>query len=123
MPERKIVTKEIARLLGILAHPHRVQIIEELRTGEMDVNALQATLGISHSGVSQHLALLRAHHVVVERREGRYVFYHLRQPELAEWLMQALDFLPSENRETEEIHSAVERIRVLWSSTKSSPQA
>ncbi|MSQ97144.1 MAG: ArsR family transcriptional regulator [Gemmataceae bacterium] len=80
MPHRNLVAKELAGFLGVLSHPHRIHIIEELRDGERDVNSLQAALGISHSGVSQHLMLLRAHRLVNERRQGRRVFYHLLQP-------------------------------------------
>lgn len=112
MPDRVLITKELAELLGVLAHPHRIRIVEELRGGEeKDVNSLQAELGISHSSVSQHLSLLRAHRIVLERREGRHVFYRLRQPEMASWLTDALRFLEPDR----EIGSAVERVRSLWS--------
>ncbi|MCP6768773.1 metalloregulator ArsR/SmtB family transcription factor, partial [Klebsiella pneumoniae] len=67
MPHRDLVTKELAELLGVLAHPHRIRIIEELRDGEHDVNSLQQVLGISHSGVSQHLMVLRASRLVSVR--------------------------------------------------------
>lgn len=50
MPHRLLVTKELADLLGVLAHPHRIRIIEELRASERDVNSLQEALAISHSG-------------------------------------------------------------------------
>src|SRR5689334_21908851 len=93
MPHRALVSKELADFLGILAHPHRIRIIEELRGGEHDVNSLQEALGISHSGVSQHLMVLRANRFVSERKEGRHDFYHLRQPEIAGWLLAATRFL------------------------------
>lgn len=93
MPHRVLVTKELAELFGALSHPHRIRIIEELRDGEHDVNSLQEALGISHSGVSQHLMVLRANRLVSERREGRRVFYQLRQPDLAAWLLGATRFL------------------------------
>ena len=34
MPHRVLVAKELAELLGVLAHPNRIRIIEELREGE-----------------------------------------------------------------------------------------
>lgn len=114
MPERLIVAKELAGLLGVLSHPHRIRIVAELREGEMDVNSLQKQLGISHSGVSQHLSLLRAHRLVEERREGRHVFYHLRQPELAEWLFGGLAFFEGEWALSDQLRSAVERVREVW---------
>ncbi len=114
MPERALVSKELGQLLGVLSHPHRVRIVEELRDRELDVNSLQAILGISHAGVSQHLSVLRAHRLVTERREGRHVHYTLRQPELAVWLMGGLRFLRGNLESYKEIASAVDRVREIW---------
>ncbi len=114
MPHRAVVAKELADLLGALSHPGRVRIVEELRDGERDVNALQVALGISHSGVSQHLAVLRAHRLVAERREGRHVFYRLRQPELATWLADAMRFLEGETAAAEDLRRAIKKVRAAW---------
>ena len=115
MPTRTVVSKELAKLLGVLSHPHRIRIIEELRDGEKDVNSLQNVLGVSHSGVSQHLSLLRSHRLVEERREGRHVFYHLPQPALARWLTAGLDFLQGSVTHVTELREAVEATKTLWS--------
>lgn len=114
MPFRKIVLKELSDLLKSLAHPHRLQIVEELGAGEIDVHTLQEALGISHSNVSQHLAILRAHRIVAERREGRSVFYHLKHPELALWLLEALRFVEEEQSSASEIRRAIDSARELW---------
>ena len=114
MPHRALVTKELADLCGVLAHPHRIRIIEELRDGEHDVNALQAALGISHSGVSQHLMTLRANRLVAERREGRHVYYRLRQPEIAGWLLEATRFLEHGTVEAVELRKAIGKTRKAW---------
>ena len=114
MPERARVTKELAQLLGVLAHPHRIRIVEELKDTEKDVNTLQEALAISHSGVSQHLAILRAHRLVLERKEGRHVYYSLRQPGMARWLLDALPFLEPERHDSEELVHAIERVKALW---------
>lgn len=121
MPERALVSKEFGSLLGLLSHPHRIRIVEELREGELDVNSLQEILGISHSGVSQHLALLRAHRVVLERREGRHVYYRLRQPRLAAWLLEGMEFIAGNPADYEEIRAAVEKVRTLWHENGVSP--
>jgi ArsR family transcriptional regulator len=114
MPHRSIVTKGLSDLLGVLSHPHRIRIIEELRDGERDVNSLQEALGISHSGVSQHLMVMRANRLVAERREGRHVFYHLRQPEIADWLMDATQFLEKGTAEADELRKAINKTRKQW---------
>ena len=71
----------------------RIRLIEELRTGEKDVNSLAETLALPGARVSQHLSLLRAHRLVEERRDGRHHFYHLIQPEIAGWIVDGLDFV------------------------------
>lgn len=108
----------MAELLGVLAHPHRVRIVEELRAGEKDVNSLQVILGVSHSRVSQHLSVLRSQRVVVERRHGRYVFYRLRQAALAQWLLDGFEFLPTEVQQAQEMRDAVEKTREIWGGSK-----
>ena len=108
------MSKELADFLGVLSHPHRIRIIEELRDGEHDVNSLQEALGISHSGVSQHLMLLRANRLVSERREGRRVFYQLRQPEIAGWLLEATRFLEKGAVSAEELRKAINKTRKEW---------
>lgn len=114
MPHRALVAKELAEFLGVLSHPHRIRIVEELRDGEHDVNSLQAALGISHSGVSQHLMVLRANRLVSERREGRHVFYQLRQPDLAAWLLEATSFLEMETAHASELRKAISKTRKDW---------
>ena len=116
MPHREIVAKELAGLLRVLAHPQRIRIIEELRGGERDVTSLQTVLDISHSGVSQHLMQLRAHRLVAERREGRKVFYSLRQKAIARWLTEAMRFIELENMEVEKLRNAIRKTRADWGS-------
>lgn len=113
MPHRILVTKELAAFFAVLAHRHRIRIIEELRDGERDVKGLQDSLGISHSGASQHLMTLRAHRIVSERREGRRVFYRLRQPDMASWLLAATRFLEQES-DALELRDAIRKTRRAW---------
>ena len=40
MPLRKVATEALARFLGVLGHPDRIQLVEELRQGEKDVTTL-----------------------------------------------------------------------------------
>lgn len=117
MPLR-VVNKALADMLGILSHPMRIRIVEELREGERDVNSLQTSLAISHSNVSQHLALLRAQRIVAERREGRHVFYHLRQPRLARWLLDGIEFLGAAHEEAETVKHAIETVKADWNDQK-----
>ena len=113
MPSRAIVAKELGSILKVIAHPDRIRMIEELRTGEKDVNTLVEVLDLPGPRVSQHLSLMRAHRLVDERRDGRHHFYHLSQPEIAGWITQGLDFV--EGRMGGLSKSAIEAARELWS--------
>ena len=113
MPQRQLVAKELAEIFKILAHPDRIRIIEELRTEEKDVNTLVETLGLPGPRMSQHLSLMRAHRIVEERRDGRHHFYHLTRPEIANWIIEGLNFV--EGRMTGVSKSAIKSARQLWS--------
>jgi DNA-binding transcriptional ArsR family regulator len=69
-----------ARFFKALAHPVRIRMIELLVQSDRTVQEIQGALGLDQSGVSQHLAVLRANHVVAARKEGAAVRYALRDP-------------------------------------------
>ena len=112
MPSRLIVSRELAELLKVLAHPDRLRIIEELRLGEKDVTSLAKALALPPTRVSQHLGQLRTHRLVEDRREGRCHFYHLSHPYLAAWIVEALQFVDIRNRLGEADH--IDSVRALW---------
>ena len=114
MPERKAVAKELADIFKVLAHPDRIRIIEELGADEKDVNTLSNDLELPGPRVSQHLGLLRAHRFVDERRDGRHHFYRLNQPQLADWIMDGLDFI--EGRLAKVSKRTISNARDRWSS-------
>jgi ArsR family transcriptional regulator len=75
-----------AELFAALAHPTRVGLVEALQQGELGAGALIAQLGLEQANASQHLAILRAKHVVKTRRAGNQIYYSLRDPVLSEIL-------------------------------------
>lgn len=114
MPHRHLVAKELGQLFSIFSHPDRIRIVEELRDGERDVNALQAALDVTHSRTSQNLAILRAHRLVAERREGRHVFYRLVNPDMARWVLEGLKFIEADLALVERRRTAIEEVRQMW---------
>ena len=66
-----------AAVFGLLADPGRLRLLVALIAGEMCVCDLALACDQSESSVSHALRLLRAHHVVRVRREGRRAFYSL----------------------------------------------
>ena len=70
-----------ANLFKGLAHPVRIRLLELLSDSpELPVSALQAETELEASHLSQHLSVLRRHHLVVSERRGSHVFYRLADP-------------------------------------------
>ena len=74
------VFKKQAEVLKALANESRLMIVDRLNRGECSVGELTEMVGSDVSTVSKHLALLRAHGIVEDRREGSMVFYRLLTP-------------------------------------------
>lgn len=75
-----------ADIFQALAHPTRIAIVELLRDGEVPAGVIFAQLGVEQANASQHLAVLRAKRIVVNRKVGNQVFYALRSHRLVEVL-------------------------------------
>ena len=75
-----------ADIFQALAHPTRIAIIEFLSSGELSAGVLIDKLGIEQANVSQHLAVLRAKQLVINRKSGNQVFYSVRDPIIIEVL-------------------------------------
>jgi len=114
VPFRLIAARELGHLFGVLSHPDRIRIVEELGGGELDVGTLQERLEVPHSRVSQHLSLMRAARLVEERRQGRQVFYHLSSPELSAWILEGLRFVDADPSSTRDLQDAVRAARDAW---------
>lgn len=111
---RSMAIDELAALMGALSHPDRIRIVEALRVGELDVNAITAELGIAQARVSQHLTLLRNHRMVLKRKEGRHSYYTLAHDNLAVWLAKGLDFIEAEIRHSVEMQKELDALRDQW---------
>ena len=114
MSEQVLVAKELGKLFSGLSHPDRIRIIEELAKGEKDVKTLAASLNISQSRTSQHLAKLRGLRLVEDRTENEFHYYHLVEPVLAEWILQGLDYAELRLVGSNEFNRAVETATKKW---------
>ena len=61
-------------------------MVEALRAGEMSAGKLMEQLELEQANASQHLSVLRAKRIVVNRKVGNQVFYSLRDPILGKVL-------------------------------------
>ena len=66
-----------ADLLKALAQPRRLEIINLLQNQELSVTEIQDMLALPQANLSQHLQVLRKQGVVIDRREGKQIFYRV----------------------------------------------
>lgn len=84
-----------ANLFKALAHPARIRVLEVLSATDdpTPVSDMLAEIDVEPTVLSQHLAVLRRHHVVTAHRSGNAVFYRLAHPKIRELLVIARTFL------------------------------
>ena len=68
---------QFAAVAKSLAHPHRLEILEQLAQGERSVEVAAARTGLSVANTSQHLQQMRRAGIVAARREGKFILYTL----------------------------------------------
>lgn len=74
----------LARVFHGLADPTRLRIVQLLLAGELNVGELVAALGTPQGRVSSHLMCLRWCGFVATRRAGKYVYYRVADPRVAD---------------------------------------
>lgn len=72
------ISEQIAHPLEAIASPQRIAILLAIGQGEACVCHLESALGWRQAYLSQHLMALRKAGILADRREGRYVFYRLK---------------------------------------------
>ncbi len=94
---------QFAAVAKAVAHPHRLELLEQLAQGERSVEVLADRIRASIANTSQHLQQLRRAGLVTARREGKFIFYCLAEAPV-------LDLLASIRRIAERQSAEVERI-------------
>ena len=72
--------RQQAKILRVMANESRLLILDRLSKGECTAGELTRLVGADQTTVSKHLAVLRAHGIVEDRREGTSVVYRLLTP-------------------------------------------
>jgi DNA-binding transcriptional ArsR family regulator len=74
------VLERTAAVLRVLAHPHRLKIIELLSSRGLTVGEVAEAIGILPNACSQHLNIMKAHGVLSRRRDGKAIYYAVEDP-------------------------------------------
>ena len=94
---------QFAAVAKAVAHPHRLELLEQLAQGERSVEVLAERVRVSVANASQHLQHMRRAGLVSARRKGKFVFYSLTDDTV-------LDLLTSVRRIAERNLAEVERV-------------
>lgn len=74
----KTFAKKISRILRNISQPARIRILLEIGEGEACVCHLETILGYRQAYISQHMMALRKAGLLDSRRDGRFIFFQLR---------------------------------------------
>jgi DNA-binding transcriptional ArsR family regulator len=106
--------QSVTGLFQVLSNATRLKLLGLLRRDEMDVTHLQAALKISQSSVSQHLALLKLHGLVSERKEGKHVYYRVKNPQVNQVVASAFQLIALDLASGNETLSSYLELLSLW---------
>ena len=73
---------EASNLLKAIGNENRLKILCLLAEDEKSVGALDETIDLGQSALSQHLAVLRKEGLVKTRREQQTIYYSINGPEV-----------------------------------------
>ncbi len=71
-----------AECLRVLAHPHRLRMIQMMLGGEYTVGELAEACELPTAMASEHLRLMQRCGFLTSQKEGRHVFYRVVDPHL-----------------------------------------
>jgi DNA-binding transcriptional ArsR family regulator len=74
--------QQAAECLKVIAHPHRLRMLQMMLEGDFTVGELADACDIPSPMASEHLRLLQRCGFLDARKEGRFVYYHIVEPHL-----------------------------------------
>lgn len=82
MEAMRAAAGEATAVLRALANPDRLLLLCQLSQGEKSVGELEALVGIRQPTLSQQLGVLRSEEMVDTRRDGKQIFYSVKDPKV-----------------------------------------
>lgn len=82
--------EQAAECLKILAHPHRLRIVQMLLNGRYTVGELAEACEIPSHMASEHLRLMQRCGFLTSEKDGRKAYYQVVEPHL-ENIMQCIE--------------------------------
>lgn len=79
-----------AECLRVLAHPHRLRMVQMLLAGDYSVGELADSCELPTAMASEHLRLMQRCGFLTAEKDGRKVFYRVAEPHLKN-IMQCIE--------------------------------
>src|SRR5881275_1113213 len=95
------ISDGLTAFLKLVADPNRLRILAVLVRGERCVCDIEAAVGLPQNLVSHHLSVLKREGLVIDRREGKWVYYRVEPQTLGarlEALTAVLDLQHADRR-------------------------
>lgn len=92
IPDGEILD-DLVGFFSIFADYTRLKMLSALAISEMCVSDLSRLLGLNQTTVSHQLRLLKSLNAVKTKRQGKIIFYSLRNDLLNEVLLKGVEFL------------------------------
>ena len=80
----------LAEVFSVISDPNRIKLVFALAKAELCVCDLARLLGITRSGVSHQLRILRSHRLVKYRKAGKLAYYCLNNTHIEKILDEGL---------------------------------
>jgi len=87
------VAAHVAELFSVFGDTSRVRIIAALIENQLNVSKLAELIEISESAISHHLRHLRQMGIVVSKRDGKEVFYHIEDEHITSLFLQGVNHI------------------------------
>lgn len=85
-------------IIKTLANQKRLEILQLLRSGKLNVTEMTQMLGLRQPNLSQHLSLLRQHGLVKIDKSGQKVYYELANNKITKAVELIHEFLKDQQR-------------------------
>lgn len=87
------ILDELVCFFSIFSDYTRLKVISALAISEMCVSDLSSLLKLNQTTVSHQLRLLKNLNAVTTKRQGKVIFYSLRNQTLSDVLLKGVEFL------------------------------
>jgi len=104
---------ELLNIFKTLSDKNRLRILMMLYEKELCVCEIQEIIQVTISTVSKHLSILKNAGFINEKKEGKWVYYHISKEFANIPLREILFILPSWLKEDDEIKKDLENVKKI----------